>query len=65
MSDETDPQAQGFIDRAHPTGVSPDEVYHDEIEAAMAEGLLEQTAGRLRLTTKGHLLGNRVFVRFV
>ena len=30
-----------------------------------AQGLLETSAGRLRLTPKGHLLGNRVFVHFV
>jgi oxygen-independent coproporphyrinogen-3 oxidase len=46
-------------------GVSMDEVYPDEIQAAVAEGLLEQTAHCLRLTDRGHLLGNRVFVRFV
>jgi oxygen-independent coproporphyrinogen-3 oxidase len=56
-------------------GVSPEDVYHDEIEAAVAEGLLERVAQptgagpggeiRLRLTRRGHLLGNRVFMRFV
>jgi len=50
-------------------GVSMDEVYHDEIQAAIAEGLLERAevegAPCLRLTRRGHLLGNRVFVRFV
>jgi oxygen-independent coproporphyrinogen-3 oxidase len=30
-----------------------------------AQGLVEQGAGRLRLTSRGHLLGNRVFVHFV
>ncbi len=30
-----------------------------------AQGLLETSAGRLRLTPRGHLLGNRVFVHFV
>jgi len=50
-------------------GVSIEDVYHDEIEAAIAEGLLERATPdgqmRLRLTRRGHLLGNRVFVRFV
>jgi oxygen-independent coproporphyrinogen-3 oxidase len=50
-------------------GVSMKDVYPDEIEAAIAEGLLERSAVggafRLRLTRRGHLLGNRVFVRFV
>jgi oxygen-independent coproporphyrinogen-3 oxidase len=51
-------------------GVSVEDIYHDEIEAAVAEGLLERIATpggkiRLRLTRRGHLLGNRVFLRFV
>jgi len=46
-------------------GVSLDEVYHDQIEAAVSEGLLEWSTECLRLTHRGHLLGNRVFVRFV
>ncbi len=55
-------------------GVSMEGVYRAEIEGAIAEGLLERVplgdgdsegAYRLRLTRRGHLLGNRVFVRFV
>jgi oxygen-independent coproporphyrinogen-3 oxidase len=55
-------------------GVSLEDVYHAEIEAAIAEGLLERGASSgatgegvngVRLTRRGHLLGNRVFVRFV
>ena len=50
-------------------GVSLDDVYGAEIAAAIGEGLLEWAGTgdtrRLRLTQRGHLLGNRVFVRFV
>jgi oxygen-independent coproporphyrinogen-3 oxidase len=50
-------------------GVSMDEVYSNEIDAAIAEGLLERATSEgqpcVRLTRRGHLLGNRVFERFV
>jgi oxygen-independent coproporphyrinogen-3 oxidase len=50
-------------------GVPMEQVYGDEIAAAVEEGLLERVpergADRVRLTGRGALLGNRVFVRFV
>jgi oxygen-independent coproporphyrinogen-3 oxidase len=49
-------------------GISIDEVFGDEIGALIELGLLEfdQPGGdSLRLTSKGRLLGNQVFVRFV
>jgi len=46
-------------------GVSMMKVYGAEIAAAVGDGLLERTADRVRLTQRGALLGNRVFVRFV
>jgi oxygen-independent coproporphyrinogen-3 oxidase len=46
-------------------GVSMMEVYGAEIAGAVGDGLLERTADRVRLTGRGALLGNRVFVRFV
>ncbi|MEW6241922.1 MAG: coproporphyrinogen III oxidase family protein, partial [Chloroflexota bacterium] len=42
-----------------------DEVYGREVEALTRLGLLEWQAGRLRLTRRGRLLGNQVFMRFV
>lgn len=44
------------------------EVYHWEIESLMAKGLLEwagEDDDRLRLTKRGRLLGNQVFLHFV
>lgn len=46
-------------------GVEMLEVYGAEIAGAVGDGLLERTADRVRLTRRGALLGNRVFVRFV
>jgi oxygen-independent coproporphyrinogen-3 oxidase len=49
-------------------GTSLEEVYGDEIEELLGLGLLEwdqASAGRLRLTPKGRLLGNLVFQRFI
>jgi oxygen-independent coproporphyrinogen-3 oxidase len=42
-----------------------DEVYGKDIEDLIRLGLLEWQAERLRLTRRGHLLGNQVFIRFV
>jgi oxygen-independent coproporphyrinogen-3 oxidase len=54
-------------------GLPLEEAYGPQIAAAVEEGLLERasergserTADRVRLTRRGALLGNRVFVRFV
>src|SRR5258706_5415240 len=42
------------------------DIYGNEIEELLKLGLIEsQTLGVLRLTKRGHLLGNQVFMRFV
>jgi oxygen-independent coproporphyrinogen-3 oxidase len=41
------------------------EVYAKEAEPLIRNGLLEWTGERLRLTRRGRLLGNRVFMQFV
>jgi oxygen-independent coproporphyrinogen-3 oxidase len=46
-------------------GVQMEEVYGSEIADLVARGLLERTAERIRLTLRGHLLGNRAFVEFL
>lgn len=49
-------------------GTSLREVYETEIEELISEGLLEWEpleGDRLRLTPRGRLLGNQVFVRFI
>jgi oxygen-independent coproporphyrinogen-3 oxidase len=40
-------------------------VFGAEIEDLIRLGLLERQAERLRLTRRGRLLGNQVFMRFV
>jgi oxygen-independent coproporphyrinogen-3 oxidase len=47
------------------SGRSLPDVYHDELAALQAEGLLEQRPDRVRLTQRGRLLGNQVFARFL
>ncbi|MEN8172275.1 MAG: coproporphyrinogen-III oxidase family protein, partial [Chloroflexota bacterium] len=42
-----------------------DDIYGDEIEHLIELGLLTRTANTLRLTPRGRLLGNQVFMRFV
>ena len=42
-----------------------DDVYGKDIEELTRLGLLERQAERLRLTRRGRLLGNQVFMRFV
>ncbi len=42
-----------------------DEIYGKEVEELTRLGLLEWQAERLRLTRRGRLLGNQVFMRFV
>ena len=46
-------------------GVSLKEAYGQQIQGLVARGLLERLPDRLRLTEKGHLLGNQVFVEFL
>jgi oxygen-independent coproporphyrinogen-3 oxidase len=46
-------------------GVGLDDVYGAQIAGLVARGLLERTAERIRLTRRGHLLGNQVFVEFL
>lgn len=56
---------QGFIARF---GNPPESIYSKEIDELVGLGLLEwdqQTRERLRLTKRGRLLGNQVFLRFV
>jgi oxygen-independent coproporphyrinogen-3 oxidase len=40
-------------------------VYGPAVAELTALGLLERVNGRLRLTSKGRLLGNEAFVRFL
>jgi oxygen-independent coproporphyrinogen-3 oxidase len=48
-------------------GVDYCDRFRKEIDSSIHDGLLEWTAGEktVRLTTKGRLLGNRVFCLFV
>ncbi|MBL7200803.1 MAG: radical SAM family heme chaperone HemW [Anaerolineae bacterium] len=46
-------------------GVPMDDVYAAETADLVERGLLERTTDRVRLTRRGHLLGNQVFVRFL
>ena len=55
-------EARAFKERF---GVDLESSFGSVLADLEAQGLLEQGAGRLRLTPRGHLLGNRVFVHFV
>lgn len=46
-------------------GADPTEVYAESLRRFTAEGLLEVVEGRIRLTPRGRLLGNRVFAGFL
>jgi oxygen-independent coproporphyrinogen-3 oxidase len=46
-------------------GVALPDVYGEAVEEFVALGLLEVAAGWVRLTERGRLLGNEVFVRFI
>jgi oxygen-independent coproporphyrinogen-3 oxidase len=46
-------------------GVSLDEAYGAALAELQAQGLIERGRGRVRLTPRGRMLGNRVFERFV
>ena len=55
-------EARGFRERF---GVDLESSFGRTLADLGEQGLLEHRAGRLRLTPRGHLLGNRVFVHFV
>lgn len=46
-------------------GMSLDEAYGEALAELVGQGLLERAGGRVRLTPRGRMLGNRVFERFV
>jgi len=46
-------------------GRTVEEAYREELTELLAEGLIEREAGFLRLSERGLLLANRVFMRFV
>lgn len=46
-------------------GVALSEAHGETVREVVALGLLEEEAGRLRLTERGRLLGNEVFARFI
>ncbi len=45
--------------------LSPEEAYDPQVRELVSDGLLERADGLLRLTTKGHLLANQAFIRFL
>ncbi len=56
---------ESFQDRF---GVPVDSVFEQQIQELIAAGLLEwdpKTRKTLRLTRKGRILGNQVFIRFI
>jgi oxygen-independent coproporphyrinogen III oxidase len=46
-------------------GIRLDQAYGDVLNELLEVGLIERSAGRVRLTERGRMLGNRVFERFV
>lgn len=46
-------------------GASLDDAYGEALADLVGQGLIERSGGRVRLTPRGRLLGNRVFERFV
>ena len=46
-------------------GVELDAAYGEALAELVGQGLLERAGGRVRLTERGRMLGNRVFERFV
>lgn len=54
-----------FKDFERRFGAPLDEVFGRQIHKLSSQGLLESSDGRLRITRKARLLGNRVFVEFV
>jgi len=53
------------VDFSRRFGVEIGEVYPNQVALLVQQGLLEWNDGSLRLTRRGHLLGNRVFREFV
>jgi len=53
------------VDFSRRFGVEIGEVYPNQVPVLVQQGLLEWNDGSLRLTRRGHLLGNRVFREFV
>jgi oxygen-independent coproporphyrinogen-3 oxidase len=53
---------RGFASRF---GRSMESVFGEQIQRLVGEGLLERSGDALRLTQRGHLLGNRVFGEFI
>ena len=45
-------------------GVSPIDVYRDELAELQPTGLVETVDGSIRLTDRGRFLSNEVFIRF-
>lgn len=58
-------QGVGDVDFARRFGAGISDVYPKQINRLTNQGLLEWKDGSLRLTRRGHLLGNRVFREFV
>jgi oxygen-independent coproporphyrinogen-3 oxidase len=52
----------GFRERF---GLTPDEAFGDALDECRALGLVERHGGRIRLTPRGRLLSNEVFVRLL
>ncbi len=49
-------------------GTTPEDIFDTQIDELIEVGLLERdrmTSDHLRLTTRGRLLGNQVFLRFI
>lgn len=46
-------------------GEKLEDIYHHQLERLQKAGLLQRESGRLRLTRKGMLLSNQVFVMFI
>ena len=46
-------------------GTRLEDVYGREVEELIRLGLIEREVARLRLTPRGRMLGNQVFMRFV
>ena len=52
-------------DFRHRYDVSLRDVYSDQLDELMAWGLLKNTGERIRLTERGLMVGNQVFLRFL
>ena len=54
----------GVEEFARRFGTVPSDVYGDALHELGSTGLLNRAGGRIRLTRRGRLLGNEVFLRF-